>query len=143
MNWSGVAVDGRRGVLIAPANRLAMVVTLIPRDSLMAARHAHPNSEISRQGGTPYGMMRDELLDSAGVPCNPPPWGTLAAIDLAAARVKWEGPLGAVPGVAAGAIHLGGRIIPGGGPLFIARTFDQHLRAFDPATRPERWGAGL
>src|SRR3989454_4022142 len=74
MNWSGVAVDEGRGVLIAPTNRLAMVVTLIPRDSVMAARHAHPNSEISTQRGTPYGMMRDMLLDSARVPCNPPPW---------------------------------------------------------------------
>src|SRR3989475_11997972 len=67
MNWSGVAVDEGRGVLIAPTNRLAMVVTLIPRDSVMAARHAHPNSEISTQRGTPYGMMRDMLLDSAGM----------------------------------------------------------------------------
>ncbi len=109
----------------------------------MAARHAHPHSEISRQGGTPYGMMRDELLDSAGVPCNPPPWGTLAAIDLAAARVKWEVPLGAVPGVAAGSINLGGAIITGGGLVFIAGTFDQHLRAFDQTTGRELWSAGL
>src|SRR2546427_10783389 len=63
MNWSGVAVDERRGVLIAPTNRLAMVVTLIPRDSLMAARHAHPPRQISRQGGTPYRMMRGRLRD--------------------------------------------------------------------------------
>src|SRR2546429_733717 len=143
MNWSGVAVDELRGVLIAPTNRLAMVVTLIPRDSLMAARHAHPHSEISRQGGTPYGMMRDLLLDSAGVPCNPPPWGTLAAIDLAAARVKWEVPLGAVPGVAAGAINLGGAMITAGGLVFIAGTFDQRPRAVDQATRQELCSAGL
>src|SRR2546429_7197696 len=143
MNWSGVAVDERRGVLIAPTNRLAMVVTLIPRDGLMAARHAHPHSEISTQRGTPYGMMRDELLDSAGVPCNPPPWGTLAAIDLAAARVKWEVPLGAVPGVAAGAIHLGGALITGGGLVFIARTVHLHLRAFDQATGRELLSARL
>src|SRR5947207_8991805 len=115
MNWSGVAVDEGRGVLIAPTNRLAMVVTLIPRDSVMAARHAHPNSEISTQRGTPYGMMRDMLLDSAGMPCNPPPWGTLAAVDLAAARVKWEVPLGAFPGGMAGPIHLGGSTTTAGG----------------------------
>src|SRR5256886_832603 len=96
-----------------------MVVTLIPRDSVMAARHAHPNSEISAQRGASYGMMRDLLADSAGVPCNPPPWGTLAAIDLAAARVKWEVPLGAVPGVAAGRVNPGGgRHTPGGVGFF-------------------------
>jgi len=143
MNWSGVAVDERRGVLIAPTNRLAMVVTLIPRDSVRAARDAHPNSEISAQRGTPYGMMRDLLADSAGVPCNPPPWGTLAALDLAAARLKWEVPLGAVPGVGAGSINLGGAMITAGGLVFIAGTFDQHLRAFDEASGRELWSAPL
>ena len=143
MNWSGVAVDERRGVLIAPTNRLAMVVTLIPRDSVRAARDAHPNSEISAQRGTPYGMMRDLLADSAGVPCNPPPWGTLAALDLATARLKWEVPLGAVPGVGAGSINLGGAMITAGGLVFIAGTFDQHLRAFDEASGRELWSAPL
>ena len=143
MNWSGVAVDEGRGVLIAPTNRLAMVVTLIPRDSVMAARHAHPNSEISTQRGTPYGMMRDMLLDSAGMPCNPPPWGTLAAVDLAAARAKWEVPLGAYPGGMAGSINLGGAMITAAGLVFIAGTFDRHLRAFDETTGRELWSAGL
>jgi hypothetical protein len=130
-------------VLIAPTNRLAMVVTLIPRDRIMAARHAHPHSEISSQRGTPFGMMREVLLDSAGVPCNPPPWGALAAVDLAAARVTWEVPLGTIPGVAAGSINLGGAMITGGGLVFIAGTFDQRLRAFDEATGRELWSAGL
>jgi len=143
MNWSGVAVDERRGVLIAPTNRLAMVVTLIPRDSLGAARHAHPHTEISCQRGTPYGMMRDVLVDSAGVPCNPPPWGALTAVDLNAARVQWEVPLGAVPGVAPGSISLGGAIVTAGGLVFIAGTYDQHLRAFDEARGRELWSTSL
>src|SRR5207253_412983 len=91
---------------------------------------------------TPYGMMRDVLLDSAGVPCNPPPWGTLAAIDLAAARVRWEVPLGAAPGVAAGSINLGGAMITGGGLVFIAGTFDQHVWACDQATGRALWSTG-
>src|SRR5206468_11709064 len=131
------------GLLPQPANPLAMAATLYPRDSVRAARHAHPNYEISAQRGTPYGMMRDVLADCADVPCNPPPWGTLAAVDLAAARLKWEVPLGAVPGVALGSINLGGAMITGGGLVFIAGTFDQHLRAFDQATGRELWSAPL
>src|SRR5256885_15113889 len=88
MNWSGVAVDERRGLLFAPTNRIATIVTLIPRDSLMAMRHAHPGTEISAQRGTPYGMMREELFGPDGVPCTPPPFGTLAALDLAAGAAK-------------------------------------------------------
>src|SRR3989454_9109062 len=93
-----------RSTLFPYTTLFRSVVTLIPRDSLGAARHAHPHTEISSQRGTPYGMMRDVLVDSAGVPCNPPPWGALTAVDLNSARVKWEVPLGAVPGVAPGSI---------------------------------------
>src|SRR5213078_5382463 len=49
----------------------------------------------------------------------------------------------AVPGVALGSINLGGAMITGGGLVFIAGTFDQHLRAFDQATGRELWSAGL
>ena len=75
INWSGVSVDERRGLLIAPTNRLAMIVRLFPRDSLHAVYTAHPNVEYGRQTGTSYAMSRDDLRI-----CTPPPWGTLAAV---------------------------------------------------------------
>jgi len=140
MNWSGVAVDEGRGLLIAPTNRVAMIVTLIPRDSLMAMRHAHPGTEISAQRGTPYGMMREELFGPDGVPCTPPPFGTLAALDLAAGAVKWQVPLGPAP---QGSVSLGGGIVTAGGLVFIAGTTDQRLRAYDEETGTELWSAPL
>lgn len=150
MNWSGVAVDERRGLLIAPTNRLAMVVTLIPRDSLVAARRTHPDEEISSQRGTPYGMMRQVLTLPHGPPCTPPPWGTLVAFDLHAGAVKWEVPLGSVPPLAQlpgaerwGSISLGGATVTAGGLVFIAGTLDPRLRAFDEATGRELWSAPL
>ncbi len=140
MNWSGVAVDEGRGLLIAPTNRVAMIVTLIPRDSLMAMRHAHPGTEISAQRGTPYGMMREVLFGPDGVPCTPPPFGTLAAMDLAAGAVKWQVPLGPAP---QGSVSLGGGIVTAGGLVFIAGTTDQRLRAYDEETGAELWSATL
>ena len=77
VNWSGVSVDEQRGLLVAPTNRLAMVVRLIPRDSLHAVYTARPDIEYGRQVGTPYAMSRDDLRI-----CTPPPWGALTAIDL-------------------------------------------------------------
>src|SRR2546430_7844023 len=87
--------------------------------------------------------MRAVLLASAGMTCNPRPWGTLAAVALAAARVKWEVPLGAFPGGMAGSINLGGGMITAAGLLFIAGTFDPHLPAFDETTGRELWSARL
>lgn len=130
MNWSGVSVDEARGILIAPTNRLAMVVRLIPRDSLHAAAMANPSLEYGRQAGTPYAMSRDNL----GL-CTPPPWGALTAVDLNAGAVKWQVPLGS--------IQLGGALVTGGGLVFIAGTFDQHLRAFDIETGNVLWGIHL
>jgi quinoprotein glucose dehydrogenase len=150
LNWSGIAVDERRGLLLAPANRLAFVVTLIPRDSITAARHAHPGTEITAQQGTPFAMMREVLWSRRRIPCTPPPWGTLAALDLRTQRMAWQVPLGRFPGLDSmpGAAHwaspnLGGAIVTAGGLVLVAGTFDQTLRAFDEETGAELWHAPL
>src|SRR5262249_11727914 len=108
VNWSGVSVDERRGLLVAPSNELAMVVRLIPRDSLHAVATAHPDVEYGRQIGTPYAMARSDLRI-----CTPPPWGKLTAIDLNAGRVKWKVPLGNLPsyGGELGSFNLGGAML--------------------------------
>ncbi len=145
MNWSGVSVDEQRGILVAPANRLAMVVRLIPRDSLHAVYMARPDIEYGRQTGTPYAVSREDL----GI-CTPPPWGTLTGIDLNAGTAKWQVPLGwipqleRVPGAHAwGSFNLGGALLTASGLAFIGGTFDAHLRAFDVETGVELWSAPL
>jgi quinoprotein glucose dehydrogenase len=150
MNWSGVAVDEARGLIIAPTNSLAMVVTLIPRDSLAAVRQRSHGEEISSQRGTPFGMKRTALWPEGVLPCTPPPWGALTAIDLAGDSVKWRVPLGKVPGMAGnpeaaawGAIGMGGAIVTESGLVFIAATLDSHLRAFDEQTGKVLWGMPL
>ena len=42
-------------------------------------------------------MRRRTLETAQGIPCNPPPWGTLAAVDLATGTLAWEVPLGHLP----------------------------------------------
>jgi quinoprotein glucose dehydrogenase len=144
MNWSGVSVDERRGLIVAPTNRLATVVRLIPRDSLHTAYLAHPDLEYGRQVGTPYAMSRTHLGT-----CTPPPWGALTAVDVTAGVVKWQVPLGYLPqlGAAAsrtpGSVSLGGALLTASGLVFIAGTFDRHLRAFDIETGKELWSAAL
>ena len=47
--------------------------------------------------GTPYIMRRRILLSPSRLPCTPPPFGTLVAIDLRTGAALWEVPLGSVP----------------------------------------------
>ncbi len=151
-NWSGVAVDERRGWLVVPTNRLAVVVTLIPRDSLEAAHRANPAAEIGEMRGTPYGMSREVLWIPQRQLCTPPPWGQLTAFDLGAARINWQVPFGSLPPRLVGGAPpapgwgspgLGGALVTAGGLVFIAGTLDGHLRAFDLETGKELWRAAL
>jgi quinoprotein glucose dehydrogenase len=149
-NWGGVSIDEPRQLLVAPTNRLATLIQLVPRDSVAAARRASPGAEFGVQRGTPYGMLRTFLLAPSGVPCNPPPWGALTAVDLTTGQVKWERPLGTLPQLAGrpeaarwGSVNLGGALLTAGGLAFVAATLDQKLRAFDVDTGAELWAADL
>jgi quinoprotein glucose dehydrogenase len=145
-NWSGVSIDESTGLMVAPVNQLGMVVTLIPHDSLHAARAAHPDVEINEQRGSPFGMMRETLRAPDGPPCTPPPWGELVAFDLTRGATRWRIPLGEVKGLEGrgyGSPSLGGVLLTRGGLAFIAGTLDRHLRAIDLANGREVWSSPL
>lgn len=156
MNWSGVSFDRKHGLLITNTNRLPRAVTLIPRKGLtpddISKLQTGPLVEVARQEGTPYLMKREVLLKIFPrlVPCTPPPWGTLIAIDLATGEVRWEVPLGAMPELANvpesakwGSINLGGSIVTAGSLVFIGAARDSFLRAFNVETGEEIWKGEL
>ncbi len=148
MNWGGVAIDPERGVLFANQMRAALVARLVPRqefESLDPDSVVYPD-ELYPQAGAPYGLERRLLLGSFGAPCNPPPWGTLTAVDLRSGDVLWESVLGTTRDVAPwplwlgyGAPNLGGSIVTAGGLVFIAATLDRFIRGFDAITGQEIW----
>jgi quinoprotein glucose dehydrogenase len=91
-HWGGVAFDPTRQLAIVPVNDIAAVVQLIPR-----AQHdgkMEEGWEYAAMRGTPYLMRRRILLSPAGVPCTPPPFGALVAVDVRAGTIAWRVPLG-------------------------------------------------
>jgi quinoprotein glucose dehydrogenase len=100
--------------------------------------------------GTPYAVRRGPLLSPLGSPCNPPPWGTLTAVDLVSGKTLWESTLGTTRDqapwpmwLALGSPNLGGSIATAGGLVFIGATTDKFLRGFDARTGEEIWSQRL
>ena len=149
MAWGGSAFDPEHGLLIVPTNRLAAYIRLIPREKFETEQGKEEGVDYARQRGTPYGLARTFLRTPRHTPCNPPPFGTLAAIDTASGEKKWEVTLGSLPwlpeeqGEKLGSPALGGPIVTGGGLVFIDATLDPHLRAFDVETGALLWKAKL
>ncbi len=145
MHWGGGVYSRAEHVFVAPTNRMAAVVRLIPQDQVAEYRKAHPDWETTAQRGTPYAMSRKFLRGPMGLPCNAPPFGMLTAVDLETGKVRWEKPLGNFPHAPEewGSINLGGPYLNPGGVVFIGASLDPALRAFDATTGAELWKGDL
>jgi len=145
VNWGSAAYDQQRHLLFMDTNRLPIFVKLIPRADYDDARKSGTDAdrlhgEFARQVGAPFGMFRTPLLAPSGVPCNAPPWGTVAAVDLFSGKKVWDVPLGSwIPGMNTGTVTLGGPMVSAGGLVFTAAAMDNYLRAFDVETGKELW----
>ena len=145
MNWSGYAFDPRNSLLLVNSNDLPAEMGLVAADKYWDAAGKSTDLEYTQQYGAPYGMFRTFLFAKAHhLPCAPPPWGTLTAVDMAQGTIRWQVPLGSIapskPIVPAGAPSLGGPIVTAGGLVFIAGTIiDPAIRAFDVETGKEIW----
>jgi quinoprotein glucose dehydrogenase len=142
--WGGIAVDGQRQIAIANPQSIPFVSRLVPRgkDNPAAPDGAHPpGTEIGVQPmyGAPYGVSLGIFLSPLGIPCLAPPWGTMAAIDLATNKVVWQHRVGTIRDQSPliglpfrlGVPMLGGPIVTAGGVSFLTGTMDDYIRAFD------------
>ena len=153
-NWGSVTVDPQRGLLVLNQQRAAVKIRLVPRDAFEKQfPDGPPKFGFEPQGGTPYALERVPLLSPLGAPCNPPPWGTLTAVDLATGDVAWDVPLGTTRDVAPfpvwialgtfGVPNQGGAITTASGLTFIGATTDHYLRAFETDSGEEIWRTRL
>jgi quinoprotein glucose dehydrogenase len=149
-NWGSVAFEPSSGLLVLNTSSVPHSVRLIPQADLAETRRTNPGKEVSPQTGTPYGMIRDVVISPLGVPCNPPPWGQLHAIDLSTGEIRWQVTLGTTRDLAPvpipigwGTPNMGGPIITATGLVFIGAAMDDYLRAFDLESGAELWKGRL
>lgn len=144
MTWSGYSFDPVRDLLFVSTNNYPAKTRVIPRAEFAEASKA-TDGQYTSQTGAPYGMFRSWLISPSNhLPCVPPPWGMLTAVDMTQGKIRWQVPLGSFSASApAGAINLGGSIATEGGLVFIAGTFDPFIRAFDAENGKELWKAQL
>lgn len=149
-NWGGMAFDPARKIAVVNVNIAAHIVTLFPAGEFKGRKDADGHAEISPQEGTPYGMRRDLFVSPLGLPCTPPPWGKLVAVDLNDGTIKWSEPLGTIRDLAPvplplnwGVPNFGGPLVTQSGLIFIGAAMDNYLRAFDVETGKELWKGRL
>lgn len=151
INWDGLAWDPVRRRLVTTIKRMAMVVQLHPRDaSSLLPSTASRSARWLAQDGTPYLASWAPLVSPSGVPCVPPPWGIIQAIDLSNASIPWQRPLGIIPNLRGtpgaerwGSILFGGALLTGGGLAFIGASQDDRFRAIDTETGAVLWDHSL
>ncbi len=158
IEWGSVAVDPDREVMIVNASRVANYARLIPRAEADAAGRKPERLGGSygqrAQAGTPYAVSNPPFLSALGVPCQNPPFGTLAAVDLRTGRLVWSEALGTARdsgpfGLASqlpltlGTPNTGGALTTRSGLVFIGASQDRYLRAFATTTGDLLWQVRL
>src|SRR5262249_1170689 len=82
------------------------------------------------------------------LPCQQPPWGELAAVNVNTGEIAWKVTLGVTDILPEGKQNTGrpgngGTIATAGGLVFVAATDDARIRAFDAKTGKELWTVKL
>jgi quinoprotein glucose dehydrogenase len=162
-NWGGAAYDPNSNLLVIKAMSIGTEHWLVRNEGgeltpqPQAGEQGVPGNAEFRGGpgdpmpGTPFRTRTENFMSPLGVPCTPPPWGTLTAIDMDSGKIKWQIPYGQVrrygitfpKAFGWGSAILGGPITTAGGLVFMGASMDKKFRALDVNTGEELWSAPL
>lgn len=150
-NWGGVAVDPERQIAFAMPVRMAFVSTLKQRnDDTSRVVTKETEAPFNENFGSRYAVRLFPFLSPFGKPCQAPPWGLVAGVDLAAGKIAYQHVNGTVRDLSRipmpfrlGVPGIGGPIITKGGVAFLSGTLDYFLRAYDVTTGKQLWESRL
>jgi quinate dehydrogenase (quinone) len=148
MNWGSVAIDEPDNVMIVNALHIGNHVKLYPRDQVNDKTVLGFGGGYQR--GTPYAAFTTPFLSPLFAPCQQPPYGEIAAIDLKSRQTLWRRPLGTANEmgplglkvklrIPMGIPYSAGTIVTKGGLIFVGGTMDRHMRALNVQTGEELW----
>ena len=142
-NYGGVAIDPKLGYVFVNARNVGGMGRLdkTPEGDGVAYRRFSPLG---------LGSFNARFWNPATqLPCQPPPWAELMAVNANTGDLAWRVPLGTSDEMEAKGIHntgsfgQGGPIATAGGLVFIAGTIDKRFRAFDSRTGKVLWETKL
>ena len=142
-NYGGVAIDPKLGYVFVNARNVGGMGRLdkTPEGDGVAYRRFSPLGP---------GSFNARFWNPATqLPCQPPPWAELMAVNANTGDLAWRVPLGTSDEMEAKGIHntgsfgQGGPIATAGGLVFIAGTIDKRFRAFDSRTGKVLWETKL
>jgi quinoprotein glucose dehydrogenase len=149
-NWGGVAVDPVRQVVFATPVYLAFTSTLIPRANDTANYVSEGKPGLNENYGAPYAAKMEPFLSPIGLPCQAPPWGYVAGVDLRSGQTVYQHKNGTVRDLSPlplpfrmGVPGIGGPMITAGGVAFYSGSLDYYARAYDVTTGRKLWQARL
>lgn len=143
-NWGSIAVDPVHGIAFTTPAVLAFTSTLVPRtdDKALLVQDKGPPQgalpALNENFGAPFAARMKPFTSPLGVPCQAPPWGTVAGVDLNEGRVVWRHRNGTVRDLSPvplplklGVPSLGGPMMTAGGVAFLSGSMDDYVRAYD------------
>ncbi|MBC7469130.1 MAG: PQQ-binding-like beta-propeller repeat protein, partial [Ramlibacter sp.] len=152
-NWGGVAVDPVRQIMVGTPAFLAFTFQLIPRtDATANVVSAGASEHWNENHGAAYAVKIGPFLSPLGLPCQAPPWGAIAGVDLRTGQRAWTHRHGTVRDqmpsflpipFPMGVASLGGPLITAGGVAFYSGTLDNYLRAYDVTSGRKLWQSRL
>jgi quinoprotein glucose dehydrogenase len=164
-DWGGIAIDPVRQIAFTNPDYFAFISRLIPHSSMapegrrQSVQSPAGGSDIqggARENGanpmlgTPFAVDLEAFRSPLGLPCQAPPWGYVAGVDLRTGKVVWEHRNGTIRDSAPlpipikmGVPSLGGPVITAGGVGFLTSTLDAYIRAYDVTTGRQLWQSRL
>jgi quinoprotein glucose dehydrogenase len=151
-NWGSVAVDPVRHIAFTTPAVLGFTSQLVPRhdDKTLLVQSGGPPKgslpALNENFGAPYAAKMKPFTSVFGIPCQEPPWGNVAGVDLDTGRITWRHRNGTVRDLSPiplafkmGVPSLGGPIVTAGGVAFLSGSMDDYVRAYDVTDGRQLW----
>ena len=153
VNWGGTSFNPQLGYLFANVNELGQLAGVKDHDTKSGPAVANGQGNRVDPDG-PYegfpggGRFSIRGTTSQQLPCQQPPWGELAAVNVNTGEIAWKVRLGVTDSLPEGKRNTGrpgngGTIATAGGLVFVGATDDARFRAFDAKTGKELWTVRL